>query len=515
MPWPALKRLLRLVGAVYREALYLSMEEEHRSSRARLVRRTRLELLGYAAYSTAIAITTSAFSAIPLVMRGPGVPLEGAVRASALIYTTSLLAFTFMLSSSSAWMAQEHRLFEPLRPLPLRKRDIQLVMALVASADVLPMAIAPLVYGVLSALALGSAPAGAVGVLYGYVSLIIAMGGALSLSSLISRRVSGASVRARVARALSTTTFIACLAMALLASQLVDALALHALGPTGAGAPASLTWLLYPFSVGEGMLLALSPEGVAEAATLALAYLALSACLFRKGLSRYWASLAGCSPRLGGPSGAGARAPPILDPSIGILIKDLKLFYRDPRAYYTLVAPAIAHVALFTIALKVGGLPPHIVGFSYGLLGILMGMVSYQLMGAEGGMFWFLFSSGLSRRDLALGKALACSLAYAACAMPLNILLSCCLSEPYYAAYAASSALLGFSASAVCARYLAELVEPEDKALRLAKTDDLFVACVLLALLVPYCLALIMPDLLAVLLVALAEAITCLIAAAW
>jgi len=131
------------VGAVYREALYLSMEEEHRSSRARLVRRTRLELLGYAAYSTAIAITTSAFSAIPLVMRGPGVPLEGAVRASALIYTTSLLAFTFMLSSSSAWMAQEHRLFEPLRPLPLRKRDIQLVMALVASADVLPMAIAP------------------------------------------------------------------------------------------------------------------------------------------------------------------------------------------------------------------------------------------------------------------------------------------------------------------------------------------------------------------------------------
>ena len=263
------------------------------------------------------------------------------------------------------------------------------------------------------------------------------------------------------------------------------------------------------------MLLALSPEGVATSTPLALAYLALSAWLFGKGLSRYWAGLAGRSPRLGGPSGAGARAPPVLDPSIGILIKDLKLFYRDPRAYHTLVAPAIAHVALFTIALKVGGLPPHIVGLSYGLLGILMGIASYQLMSAEERMFWFLFSSGLSRRDLALGKALACFLAYAACALPLNVLLSCCLSEPCYAAYAASSALLGFSASAVCARYLAELVEPGDRALGLAMTDDLFVACVLLALLVPYCLALILPDLLAALFVALAEAITCLGVAMW
>ena len=517
MRWPGLRCLIRLVSIIYREMTYLSLRsEKHSWARDELVRKAKLGLLGYAFYSTAIALTTSVLSAAPLLVRGQDVALEGAVMASALIYTTLLLVFTLMMCVSSAWAMQECRLFEPLMSLPLRRRDIWAISALIASTDVAPMAIAPLIYGALMATALGSALAGAIGSLYGYVSMSLAMGGALTLSSLISRRVSGTSVKAKMARMLSTTAFIACLVMSLLASQLIDVLAPRVSEQViKVSLPVQLTWLMYPFSVGEGMLMALKSESTTASISLILIYLALSIVFFERGLSRYWSNLASCSSRLGRPAEVRLRAPPGLDPSIGVLIKDLKMLYRDPRAYHLLIAPAIAHVALFTIALRIGGLPPYIVGLSYGLLGTAMGTASYQLMVAEEGTFWLLFSSGLSRRNLALGKALACFLTYVTCALPLNILLSCCLSEPYYAAYAASSALLGFSASAVCARYLAELVEPEDRILKLTMVDELLMASMLLALLAPYCLTALLAGPLAAFIVALAEAITCLIVAAW
>ena len=517
MRWPGPRCLIRLVSVIYREMTYLSLKsEKHSWARSEIVRKARLDLLGYAFYSTTIALTTSVFSAAPLLVRGQDVALEGAVRASALIYTTLLLAFTLMMCVSSAWAIQECGLFEPLMPLPLRRRDVWAISALIVSTDVMPMAIAPLIYGALMATALGSALAGAVGALYGYVSMFLAMGGALALSSLISRRVSGTSVKAKIARMLSTTAFIACLVMSLLASQLIDVLAPSISEPViSIGIPVQLMWLMYPFSVGEGMLMALRPESTMTSTSLALTYLALSIVLFERGLSRYWGSLTSYSLRLGRPAEVRLRAPPGLDPSIGMLVKDLKMLYRDPRAYHLIIAPAIAHVALFTIALRIGGLPPFIVGLSYGLLGITMGTASYQLMVAEEGMFWLLFSSGLSRRDLALGKTLACSLTYAVCALPLNILLSYCLSAPYYAAYAASSALLSFSASTVCARYLAELIEPEDRVLKLAMIDELFMAFMLMALLAPYCLAVMLAGPLATLIVAVAETLTCLAVAMW
>lgn len=515
MRQPGFPCLLRLVSTIYREMIYLSVRSEGRSlSREELARKVKLDALSYAAYSLLIALVTAVLSAAPFFTGW--LALEDAIRASGLIYATSMVAFTFILCASSAWMAQEYRLFEPLMALPLERRQVRLLSALVAAVDVMPMALVPLAYGILLALLLRSALAGLIGAIYGYTSMLLAMGIAMASSALVSKRVSGASVRARLARALSTMAFTACLAMALLMSQLVEVLAPSAVGLTELP---PLLQMSYPFSVGESVIWALGagPRGLVASTSLALAYLLLSAVAFELGLSRFWSAMTAPSPRLGELVKPRLRAPPALsmDPPIGVLLKDLKTIYRDPRTSHSLIAPAVAHVALFVIILRIGGLSAHIVGLTHGLLGVLMGIAAYQLMASEGPMFWLLFANGLSRRDLALGKALTCTLTYAAYVLPLGLALTCALSAPQYAIYASAGCLLGLASSAVCARYLAELVDPGDKVLKLGVLDEFFIAVVLLTLATPYCLLVLVAGPLVVLLVALAEALTALVIAAW
>jgi len=108
---------------------------------------------------------------------------------------------------------------------------------------------------------------------------------------------------------------------------------------------------------------------------------------------------------------------------------------------------------------------------------------------AERDVFWLLFSSGLRRKELALGKALACSLAYAAYAIPLGLALSAFTGSPDYVAYMTSSVLLGLSSSAIYARYLAGKVGPETKMVSISVLDGLFMLAISAILIAPYGLA--------------------------
>jgi len=503
-----------LASVLYREKVYFSIKAVSPGlSQEKLKKNVRQAGLRYVLLSSVVTLMVSMASVGPLLMAGTDLTLEGAIRASSLMYATTILAFTFMLCASSSWITQEYGLFRPLTHLPLRRRDIRTLAFLTAASDALPLALVPLAYGILSALVLKSVLAAAVAVLYGYASMLLAMGASFTLSVLVARKRSGVSLRAKLARAFNTAVFVACMASFFLLGQLANLLVPLAsrLGEE-IGPLADFIWFIYPFSMGEGMLTALRPtlaRPVWASVLVALAYLGLSLAAFGRGFSRYWSGIASpLFPRLEEAITVELKPPPefTMRPSLGVLIKDLKMAYRDPRTGYMLVMPALVHLVMLIPAIRHGELPAFVVGLASSTPCLLLALASYQLLLAERDVFWLLFSSGLRRKELALGKALACSLAYAAYAIPLGLALSAFTGSPDYVAYMTSSVLLGLSSSAIYARYLAGKVGPETKMVSISVLDGLFMLAISAILIAPYGLAIALRSPLLALLTASAEA---------
>ncbi|RLI09894.1 hypothetical protein DRO33_06155, partial [Candidatus Bathyarchaeota archaeon] len=358
-----LREALRLTGVLYRELVYFRMvSTSAKPDLARLKRGVRWASLNFVLVSIFMTVTLTLTSISPLLalIYPPSdtadMTLTEALRASGIIHAAMMFTFTFMLCASSSWIIQEYDLLRPLMHLPLDRNDIRLLALLTAMRETLLFSLVPAIYGALLAFFTSSIPAGLVGASYGYASMFLALGASFALSATVARKRWGRSLKARLARAINTLTFVLCMASMFLFSSLMDLLVRiisyvsRALGPLS-----SLLWLLYPFSASEGPVMALSPDGCLPAVILALVYLMASFAAFDRGFMRFWRGVAG--PLYIGPGELREieiRPPSKLSmsPCLGILIKDLKMAYRDPRTAYMLFAPALMFLAFLPTLLS-------------------------------------------------------------------------------------------------------------------------------------------------------------------
>ena len=494
-----LHNTLALVGVLYREQLYLSLKATSPGLRPdKLARAVRHAKARYIALSFFVALGVLMTALSPLVVATTSeeeIALTDALRASGFLYTTMAFTMTFMLCAWSTFIAQEHGLLRPLSSLPLGQEDLRLLALLTAINNALPVAITPPIYGALVAYLAQAPLAGLAAAIYGYASTFFALAISLALAALLAKRRSGQSFRARLARALRTFIFVFCMGLFFVVSQasrFLLPLLSQMTGPLGVAARS--LWFAYPFSAAEAPLL-LSGSSLGQQGLMALclagAYLGLSYAVFSRAFTRYWhgivaptvVTLETARPR------ARLRAPSRLTmrPVLGILIKDMKLAYRDPRTAYLLFMPLFMLIMIVPTVLA-DEVSVLAMSTFMGMAIIMLPSGACQLLVAEGDKFWALFSSGLRKKELALGKALVSSLAYAAYALPIGLGLACLTGSWDCLAFLAASTLVAFAASATATRYLARHVGPETKMVQLTVARGLAILGIAFAFQIPFTL---------------------------
>ncbi|RLE61972.1 MAG: hypothetical protein DRN53_04840 [Thermoprotei archaeon] len=174
----------------------------------------------------------------------------------------------------------------------------------------------------------------------------------------------------------------------------------------------SLLSFVYPLSACEGIVSGATGDEMAlYHFALSVIYLYLAYRVFKIGSRRYWRALLH-------PEYIGVElAKPIkriarwtLDPKIGLMIKDFKMIYRNPRSGYLFFFPLIYSI-FFMISMQEFAVEniAFLTIFSvimYITLGFLVSYVPYQLLLVEGDNLWILFANGIRKREIAIGKSL-------------------------------------------------------------------------------------------------------------
>jgi len=495
-----LREAIRLSDFLYRELVYLRMVSTRANvDMARLRRGVRWASINYALVSAIMTVMLALSSISPLLPliwppqdTAGGVELVDALRASGLVSTAMLFTFSFMLCASASWLLQEYELLKPLMHLPLKHGDIRLLAFITASREVLPFLLVPAIHGITLMLVVGLPAPALIGASYGYASIFLALGASFSLSATVSRRHSGRSLRARLARAVSTLTFVLCMASTFILSQMVSLITrLVSQISKFIGPFSSLLWLIYPFSAAEGLIMALSPTSLIPASALAAAYLLASLLAFDRGFMRFWrGSISPIYVGVGEAREVRIRPPSKLtmSPCFGVLLKDLKMAYRDPRTAYMLFTPILTFLSFLPALIEDAKAAIMLLNTAFLASSLMLTMASYQLLVAEGSSFWLLFANGIRKKDLISAKALACTLSYAALAIPIGALAWLLLGPLDMLLNATSSVLLSFAASSICLAYLARYVGPETKMAKMG-LKDLLVILLLWGIIVgPYAL---------------------------
>ena len=489
-----LREAFRISGILGREVIYFMAKSTRPDlspeKLSQIVRRSGLQYVALSFFMTLMVVTSSV---LPVLFPSEDVPFPDALRISGITYSATIFTLAFMTSASASWIIQEYDLFRPLTHLPLRRRDIRLLALLTASRSSLALSVVPLIYGIVLALRFGSAPIALLAISYGYTSLLLALGASFVLASLVGRRRSGISFRAKVARAINTLIFVLCMTSIYLASQMLSIVGFLLGRIRGAlGSFAGVLRFIYPFSVAEGLMMALEPGTPLAASLVALGYLGLAILVFDKGFMRYWAGM--ISPSYLRPEEVGEveLKPPgklTMRPYLGVLIKDLKMAYRDPRTAYMLFTPALILLSLIPYLLEGGKHVGTLLGLTCGLSGLLLSVAAYQLIVAEGDRFWLLFANGIRRRDLCLAKALACTTAYATYSLLMGVVATLATGQLDCLIYVASSILLGLSTSLICTQLIVRGVGPETKMSKISLGDLLLFLSISALLASPYYLA--------------------------
>jgi len=493
------REALRLTSVLYRELVYFRMvSTSAKPDLAKLKRGVRwanVNLAMISIFTTAMLTFTSISPLLTLSSPdgGASITLPDALRASAIIHAAMMFTFTFMLCASASWIIQEYGLLKPLMHLPLSRSDVRLLALLTAMRETLLFSSVPVIYGAFLFYSTNSIPSGLVGASYGYASMFLALGASFALSASVARKRWGKSLRARLARAINTLTFVLCMASTFLISQLMNVIVRAvSYASQGLRSLSSLLWLLYPFSASEGVVMALSQDGFLTATITAQVYLLASLLAFDRGFMRFWRGAMGVLyVGLEGLREVEVRPPSKLSmrPCFGILIKDLKMAYRDPRTAYMLFTPVLAFLAFLPTLLEGGEHLPFFINMLFSVSSLMLIMASYQFLSAEGDMFWLLFANGIRRKDLVAAKAIACTLPYTALALSMGFLAWHALGEISVLLSAVTSILVAFSANVMCLSYLARDIGPETKMAKMSLVDSVVVLAIWGLLMGPYIIA--------------------------
>ena len=417
-----IRDLLYLVKVLYRETAYLMIKSTRPAMSPReVISRSKWMWTFNILLAVIVTLGLSLLLVIVFYIPIPGrvnTNIEDLLRSTALSYIGYIFLFSFMISTTTSWILQEYDLVKPIKSLPLSEGDIRILVLLTISVGSIPVLIMPLIYSIGLAIRFSSIIVFLTALFYGVLTFLLATGIPLILTSHIgAKRFAGSSLRINILRALNTLIYVLSMSLTYILWQLLGRInsVLKYLTSIGGGLrylTESLLSFVYPLSVCEGIVSGATGDEMAlYHFALSLIYLYLAYRVFKIGSRRYWRALLH-------PEYIGVElVKPIkriarwtLDPKIGLMIKDFKMIYRNPRSGYLFFFPLIYSI-FFMISMReftVENLA-FLTLFSvtmYITLGFLVSYVPYQLLLVEGDNLWVLFANGIRKRDIAIGKSL-------------------------------------------------------------------------------------------------------------
>ena len=463
----------RVVKVLDREAIYGA----HRGSDPTLdeLKLLRLVKLNRAFYliETAVAVL------LILLMIGPPVLLSGpeglreAVRSSTTLYVMMLFMLVFMMGSTSTLALQEFGHLEVLMQLPLDREDLKKIVMAYLIYEIGPVLVVPPIYAVMVAEKTGLLWAFLTVSLYGYASICLALAASLALSvALWKRRGLVRGLRAKFTRAFWNGLYVMTMFSIGILYQLY-AYAESVRAFLGKAVPeAGFLKLVYPFSASESLFCE-EPREIALSICSCLAY----SLAFYLVLDRMLISYASRTPYMVHETARGGKLVkprfwlPI--PKLAMALKDLKVAMREPRTSYMMVLPLFSVIGFIPALLapqSPAGLAAYLCLMCMTLFitgSIISSLVPYQLMEHEGGRLWILFSC-VPKKDISLSKALASTLAFSAYAFPVALLASALMGSPCPLLYAASGAMVVFSASLLSSMIMIATTSVDTKMVRVS-----------------------------------------------
>jgi hypothetical protein len=287
--------------------------------------------------------------------------------------------WSFLWIMDQSWLFQEHRLLEPLLPLPIPLRTLQRTLLSMFLIDVCGLILPFIALGIVKmrpVLCLG----------YFGATVLISMGVGLLCGSVIATRGTGSAAK----RMASTVLMLLLIAGMVLIYQ-IGSFIEYLIGPLSVTFP-GVDWV-YPLSFGRGLFSG-SPVSLAPM----LLYLSLGIALYRWSFRRYWSRL---TDQVYEHRKTGAVRYRVTSPFSGMLYKDIKLLGREPRLIYSMFYLPIFIIIFYFIT-------PEVYGswISLALIGLLSGIFSYSLIQIDEKHTPLLSSLPLKYLDKLLPKAL-------------------------------------------------------------------------------------------------------------
>ena len=450
MRWGEAWRVIRVLN---REAVYGA----HRGSDPTL---DELKLLKLVRWNRIVSLVENLVAVLlillmicpPVLLAGPK-SAPGVVRDTTMLYNMMLFMLVFMVGSTSTLSLQELGFLKVLFQLPLSLKDFKKIVMAYLIHEIMPVLFIPPIYALVVAEKLWYWPAFPLTLLYGYASITLGLAASTYLSiALWKRRGLVKGLRSKLTRAFWNGLYVITMfSIGILYQAYAYADELLALIREARPRAMALTKFIYPFSASEAVLPKASPALLASS-LVAMAYSAIFLWVLNRALTSYTerASYALHEPILGGR--LSEPRPWLPWPQLAIALKDLKVAVREPRTSYIMVLPLFSIVSFLPVVLTAPTPDEFRVSIclmfmTLFILGCLISsLVPYQLMEHEGGRLWIIFSCA-SKKQTALGKSLAPTLAYMAYAIPVGLAASLILGKFYPLFYALSGTMVAFSTS--------------------------------------------------------------------
>jgi hypothetical protein len=310
---------------------------------------------------------------------------DSAIPVDTYMYTVTqtliimVLFWSFIWIMDQSWLFQEHKLLEPLLPLPIPMRTLQRTLLSMLLIDVGGLIMPFIALGIVKmrpVLCLG----------YFFATVFISMSAGMLCGSVIATRGTGSAIK----RFASTVLMLILIVGMVLIYQIGNFIE-YLIGPLSVTFP-GVDWV-YPLSFGRGLFSG-SPVSLAPM----FLYLILGIALYRWSFSRYWHRLTGQTYERRKNEVIRYR---VTSPFLGMFSKDMKLLGREPRLLYSMFYFPIFITIFYFIT-------PEIYGswITLAIMGLLAGSFSYSLIQIDEKHTSLLSSLPLGYMDRLLPKAL-------------------------------------------------------------------------------------------------------------
>lgn len=435
------------VYGIYR-GLKSDMDEEE------LIRLLRYNKVLSLAESVIMVLLILPLISLPVLLSTPNTFIE-TFRASMMLYNILIFVIMFVVAFSLVQTLQEFKFLDPLLHLPMDMNDLRKLIFLNLLHDARLILIIPILYGVVVAAKTRLPLVFLLVVGYGFVSIFLASGLSMIFSSIIGlNKKVGKGFKSKAVIVFRNMFFVISVLLIGILYELYSFMG-FLFEFTGRFTEfLSVAWFLYPFSASEGVIMSRNFNGFLISLFICLIYLVMSKTIFERAFNRFLREIVHPTyevsiektelsvPRIGVPWN-----------SLNIALKDFKILFRDPRSAYILILP---------LYLVIGYLPALVwcesfLEFRTTLCALSMSLfivwciisplIPYQLLELESGRIWLLFSSGVSKREVALSKVIVTSISYIVCAVSLGIISSILIRDISLFIYSLSGLMILFTVS--------------------------------------------------------------------